>query len=490
MKKLLFFTVVIGFFVSLNAQETQKIVIPQSQSRDMLKVMDRVPFTPKDPTFLNNSELKKVQKDGITYTEYGQVASGEFAVNFAKPEQGTVFSKAMAISLFPDSLVSTTFYKYEAYPDSVSLSQGFPGVGFIFDPYSKGFSASWDKGLFEDNSDARNGILFGYRIDTVTIPAEYRRTDNYTGNDDTLRVYVSYHEYYNRPIGVQDYVIYYFTDDTTTRGLSTLVKYVDSIPEKGSACVPASTTMKVFDYILTASDATRPSTAEKGMIYSKPLALPLDGGFEVPAGHVASIMVKFIPSYDYNKGDTSKIIWYDERLPEDDQYTKDTVLKNTLYMLSYNVSSTDADFDLFMDHGMGVNGRITEDKTVRYNLPRMYEWMNNTYAFTYYLFPIIYLNLSVADNDTILRPPSTGIESVTDVVSGIYPNPVTSELTVRLKEEGQADVAIYNILGQKVQQTTIYDVENTVPVADLSAGLYVLKVTQNGRTHTIKITKK
>jgi hypothetical protein len=498
MKKLLFFTVVIGFFVSLNAQETQKIVMPHSVSQDMLKVMGRVPFVPKEPTFLNNPELKKIQKRDsvVNYGYVGTIASQEFAVNTL--EGGPYEWGGKNVLLFPDSLVRRFYYRVDR-PDESSFGQIFHAVGFVFDPYSQTFGNELNCGLFEDNNE--KGVLYGYKIDTVVVRGEYRRTPNYTGNDDTLRLFLSYHDVYPRygykgTGNSSEYIVNRWSDTVTygsIRFLNPKVKYTLPIPTQGSACIPDAASLKTVDYILKASDVWKDANGNdlpKGNVGTMSFNIGLDKHFEVPAGYVVSVIAKFIPGYSYSDGDTIRITHINNSLPDGDplKYPVDTVLKNTFHISCYNEPSTTEGFYSLTDHGDGVNGRLAEDIDVRYTTNS--RW-NGGYAYGWYLFPIIYLNLYQADySDTIHMPRPNGIVSVTDVVSAVYPNPATSELTIRLKEAGQADVAIYNILGQKVQQTTLYDVQNTVSVADLSAGLYVLKVTQNGRIHTIKVTKK
>jgi hypothetical protein len=68
----------------------------------------------------------------------------------------------------------------------------------------------------------------------------------------------------------------------------------------------------------------------------------------------------------------------------------------------------------------------------------------------------------------------------------IYPNP-TSE-TVRIEGVRPAEVQVYNAFGQLVK--TVRDI-NEISVADLSYGVYLLRITDmNGMVYTDKITKQ
>jgi hypothetical protein len=79
-----------------------------------------------------------------------------------------------------------------------------------------------------------------------------------------------------------------------------------------------------------------------------------------------------------------------------------------------------------------------------------------------------------------------GIKS--NEISGlnIYPNPVTNgTLYINTKLNAEKDITIYNVLGKEVLNTTT--ASNAVNVSKLSAGVYVVKVIENGSTATRKL---
>ena len=68
----------------------------------------------------------------------------------------------------------------------------------------------------------------------------------------------------------------------------------------------------------------------------------------------------------------------------------------------------------------------------------------------------------------------------------MYPNPVTgNELTISVENGNAVDVTIYSALGQVVIAQN--EVTNSIDVSALNAGLYIVKVSQNGNSQTRKL---
>ncbi len=75
-------------------------------------------------------------------------------------------------------------------------------------------------------------------------------------------------------------------------------------------------------------------------------------------------------------------------------------------------------------------------------------------------------------------------------ISGLkmYPNPVTgSVLNITSDANGSKTVAIYDVLGKQVVNTVT---NSTVNVANLTAGVYIVKINENGKTATRKLVVK
>jgi hypothetical protein len=67
----------------------------------------------------------------------------------------------------------------------------------------------------------------------------------------------------------------------------------------------------------------------------------------------------------------------------------------------------------------------------------------------------------------------------------MYPNPTKNILNIETALNGKVNVAIINVLGQEVINTIT--VNNSVNVAELTKGIYVVKVTEEGKTATNKL---
>lgn len=70
----------------------------------------------------------------------------------------------------------------------------------------------------------------------------------------------------------------------------------------------------------------------------------------------------------------------------------------------------------------------------------------------------------------------------------VYPNPVTNgTLYIDTAADVSKEVVIYDVLGKQVVNTTT---QNAVNVSKLNAGVYIVKVTEEGRTATRKLVIK
>ena len=84
------------------------------------------------------------------------------------------------------------------------------------------------------------------------------------------------------------------------------------------------------------------------------------------------------------------------------------------------------------------------------------------------------LTLSIVDNNTI------------DGFS-LYPNPVTNgEINISTAANGTKSVQIFDVLGKQVYSKTIQGNE-TIKTSNIEAGVYILKVEENGNVATRKL---
>ena len=83
-----------------------------------------------------------------------------------------------------------------------------------------------------------------------------------------------------------------------------------------------------------------------------------------------------------------------------------------------------------------------------------------------------------------------GVEETAQKNITVRPNPATSNFTLELVENTPAQVQIFNIVGQMVYNQTTSEATVNVNVNDLKAGIYMLRVTQNGQVYTSKVVVK
>src|SRR5690606_23174128 len=70
-----------------------------------------------------------------------------------------------------------------------------------------------------------------------------------------------------------------------------------------------------------------------------------------------------------------------------------------------------------------------------------------------------------------------------------FPNPVKNTLQLNAQSNIQ-NVSIFNMLGQEVLRTAPNNVNSTVDMSALQTGAYLVKVTINDRTETVRVIKQ
>ncbi|WP_198172707.1 T9SS type A sorting domain-containing protein [Hymenobacter ginkgonis] len=90
---------------------------------------------------------------------------------------------------------------------------------------------------------------------------------------------------------------------------------------------------------------------------------------------------------------------------------------------------------------------------------------------------IVYYRLRQVDLDGTTTYSPTQAVTLTKVATTVqaYPNPTTSELTVRLPSAG-AKLIIYTAAGQQIMETSTITAEQTIDVRKLPAGVYLLRI--------------
>lgn len=93
----------------------------------------------------------------------------------------------------------------------------------------------------------------------------------------------------------------------------------------------------------------------------------------------------------------------------------------------------------------------------------------------------------VSFNKTAITP-GTGIKEANAAgLVSVYPNPATSFITIQLIENKTASVTVYDINGKSQLSTFIKGTDNTIDIAALNRGIYVIRVESNGAVSTARL---
>jgi hypothetical protein len=71
-----------------------------------------------------------------------------------------------------------------------------------------------------------------------------------------------------------------------------------------------------------------------------------------------------------------------------------------------------------------------------------------------------------------------------------YPNPFNNDFTIRLIDTSEANILVFDINGRLVENKHVNDVLDVNLGNNLSIGIYVVKVEQNGKNESFKMIKK
>ena len=604
MRKLLFFSIAMSLLLNTKAQvETRKLESVPMQKPSIEKEKDAL-FAPiNEAGVLSNSNYyysKPARKANYIPLSTVVKSAGFAERNMVIESSEGFVDEFNNVYLFPDSLAK--MYVHYVNGDTIkeywALQQ--KSTGFTFDPYSLNFDDFGSNGMPIDGSKfffekgSTENTYYGYRLDEFSISKDYRMANYNPASKDTLRFYISHYSAYKKEADSNDFRKSYWTEvvngDTVIWAHAVVPRftYFDPLPEKGIGTAMRSSNLITVDYLL--SDVDSLANRLPGHSYQGGpkgyIDIEIPGGFEVPAGHCLSVMVRFLPGFNYAVPDTTincdSVVFENGTIQYADSswnmavdgsifFGNDSILifgEDTLFFFgggselivfkndTLYFDGTDFDKDITIFFGceefislavvdtiskVYINSSLPETDPVALRVPyedipmnrfSMYGWnMGNTaelrrcmfdskgynrsfhetngirhknpedgetnyvsnlyYHPSYYFFPAFWMSLSYTEDNKLTVPVEVSIpDHGQNLISQIYPNPATTRLTVDLNEADKANVTIYNILGQAVIEETLHGISNSINIAELSSGLYFVKVTQNGRSHTVKISKE
>ncbi|WP_395054181.1 T9SS type A sorting domain-containing protein [Flavobacterium sp.] len=104
------------------------------------------------------------------------------------------------------------------------------------------------------------------------------------------------------------------------------------------------------------------------------------------------------------------------------------------------------------------------------------------------------INATGAQSDFFIAKFSTsvcslGVEDFKEQGLELAPNPVEKSVLVRTKEN--LNYELFTILGNKIKEGSLSELQNSIDVSDLAAGSYILKTTDNlGKVKSVKLLKQ
>jgi hypothetical protein len=156
--------------------------------------------------------------------------------------------------------------------------------------------------------------------------------------------------------------------------------------------------------------------------------------------------------------------------------------------ITLTLTTLPADYDLRLYRNGTVvasssNGSTTSE-TINYTAS----------ANTYYARVVGYNGANNATNCYTLKvqlgTASRGEDLITGRVSA-FPNPVSDVVNIKIADlQGSAGIRVFDIYGKLVMQQTSGQALTELNVSKLSAGLYMIKVSNNGKENTLKIVKE
>ena len=201
-------------------------------------------------------------------------------------------------------------------------------------------------------------------------------------------------------------------------------------------------------------------------------------------------------------GFDSKVLQYQYTCSSEENawyYTQGIQLtEGTEYSISYKYGSNSTEYEEKLKVMYGTSPTaddMTEeiaDYTFSFDIAATAETSFTVPATGVYYFGFNVYSISCQDNvyvDDIAIDVALGGRDFTSTDFKFYPNPVKDVLNLSY-DQNITNVAVFNTLGQKVIDNTINVAATQVDMSNLSSGSYLVKVTSDNQTKTIKVIKQ
>ncbi len=350
-----------------------------------------------------------------------------------------------------------TYSANNLFPDS-SIKVLYTG-GVVGGPWIHAISDWFDvKSIYWENPSEPGAMYLStsstFTLDSIEICGWYSRTLG-AGVIDTLVVEVAVNP------DMTTLGSYYFAGTTAANFGTDTVSFI-GMPYNQPANNLDLPGKVVYKIPLTQAIAN--DTAADGLNYIdiSTASLPL---VNVP---FFAVTFKFIPGYSYSWSDT---------LSEKNFFKFLSMEENDAgFMTSYQKNDYNMSFILPQDVRYNAASSWNDNyvPTVAYTIDYSYE-----HHLTYYkLTGVSGVNFVSIDENTANNT----------IVC--YPNPVNNSMSVVLTDVNNATISIIDLMGNKVIELIPSENTTTLNLSDLSSGIYMVQVIQNGKVSTQKLVKE
>lgn len=334
-----------------------------------------------------------------------------------------------------DTLGLVAFGDEYSHPWFVSVSQTYDFASDFWD------LASSDGEFSLTNTSALN-------LDSISITAFYFRGERLPSTTkDTLIVSVIT----NAMEDEEAHPVYEYTNYENT------CFYYFEYDQQAGAPVGS----QIFKFPLDENNMSTP-TGEEGYYYYANLDFPLN--LNNITGKVWNISYTFKRGYEIGMNDTLDYYSYGEfftwKSPDD----------------NYSITANNPDICSNMGHGQFVN--VFSNSGLN-----DYYYPGFAYNGAYFHYPQMFLKVGCDECEHV------AVEDMEKENITVYPNPAHNYFKVELAGDSKANIQLFNLVGQQVYSETASNT-TTINTSNLKAGIYMLKVSQNGKVYTSKVVVK
>ncbi|MBI1288464.1 MAG: T9SS type A sorting domain-containing protein [Flavobacteriales bacterium] len=130
--------------------------------------------------------------------------------------------------------------------------------------------------------------------------------------------------------------------------------------------------------------------------------------------------------------------------------------------------------------------------SITVNFPPGYEWIylyDNNQVYTGGTTET--LNVPYTEYPVFTRGNALSVNELTEIQVSIYPNPTKDELNIRLEDASRsAIVQLMDVSGKVVLQANAKQTVTSISLDDLAQGIYLCRITQDGRTAVRRVIKE